>query len=81
MKLRKFLFSTSFFALVAIFSVSCDAPTTGTEMYDGDPESREETPDDMQERKEELQRNNAIREQNSSGGGQQENKSDSAKSN
>lgn len=36
----------------SLFLGACDTPTTGQEMYDGDPKTNEETPDDMKERAE-----------------------------
>lgn len=50
--------------LVAFFSAllfnACDAPTTGTEMYDGDPSTNESTPEEMEEKAEEERKDTTL---------------------
>lgn len=42
--------TASIFIFLLGFFAACDAPTTGQEIYDGDPETHEELPDEMQEK-------------------------------
>jgi len=57
-RFKKGGFILAFFS--ALLFNACEAPVTGTEMYDGDPSTNEPTPEEMEEKAEEERKDTTL---------------------